>query len=115
MSERRSMDSSCLRRRTLSRARVCALLLLAGLWSAGARAQMCGTTYISPTQAGANTVLTEVDTSSNPWVYIPIGTASVQYNAMAYDPSTDTLYAMQSTTTTLLSIDAMDEIGRAHV
>lgn len=34
--------------RTLSRARVCALLLLAGLWSASAQAQqaVCGETYV---------------------------------------------------------------------
>lgn len=95
--------------RTLSRARVCVLLLLAGLWSAGVQAQVCGEMYrladSDPTD------LYTVDTSTNPWTFnFLAGGGSFSYNAMAYRVATDTLYAIEiGVPHRLLQINVDDE------
>lgn len=93
-----------------SRALICASALLGGLGSAGARAQMCGDTFLTQ---GNPTALIEVDTSTNPWSFNTLGTADVAYNGTAYRSENDTLYAIQGPDTLLqVGVDgSVTELG----
>lgn len=89
------------RGRQRSRLWGCALLL-AGLCSSGAQAQTCGTMYLGQ---GNPTDLIEIDQSTNPFTFNTLGTATITHNSLSYRPSTNTLYALQSGTNTLLQVN----------
>ncbi len=54
------------------------------------------------------TDLLEVVTTTNPFTYPLIGTATIDYNAMAYRPADGKLYAFQGETNNLVTVDMTD-------
>ncbi|WP_149196624.1 DUF6923 family protein, partial [Luteimonas suaedae] len=61
--------------------------------------------YLSQTPAGGTeTTLFQFDTSSNPFVYTTLGSSTTIYNAAAFNPADNYLYAIASGTTTLIRV-----------
>ncbi|MGF6213300.1 DUF6923 family protein [Comamonas sp. 4034] len=64
------------------------------------------TTYLEQGQPGDPTTLYKISTNSNPFVFSPIGTSSVTYNAVGYNPLDNYQYGILNASNRLIRIAA---------